>query len=187
MNKEPPNQEAFNKLLAWLNAERDQAAEKYEKVRQRLMKIFGCHGCAEPETLADETIDRVILKIDWLAENYVGDPILYFCGVARNVLKEDLRERTKSTTLAPALALVESTDGQEEYDCLDQCMEKLPQRNRELVLAYYEQEGHAKILNRSKLADGLGITLRALRLRIYHIRLQLRDCMEVCLTQNPAH
>ena len=186
MKKAPPTEEAFNKLLAWLNAERDEAAEKYEKVRLRLIKIFSCHGCAEPETLADETIDRVILKIDWLAENYVGDPLLYFCGVARNVLKEDVRDRTKSTTLAPALAMTESQEEQNEYDCLDQCMEKLPPRSRELVLAYYEQEGHAKIVNRSKLADGLGITLRALRLRIYHIRLQLRECMEVCLTHSLA-
>jgi RNA polymerase sigma factor (sigma-70 family) len=187
MTKEPPTQEAFNKLLAWLNADREQAADKYEKVRRRLIKIFGCHGCAEPENLADETIDRVILKVDWLVENYVGDPTLYFCGVARNVLKEDLRERSKSTTLPPELTEPEDEEDQEEYDCLDQCMEQLTQRSRDLVLAYYEEEGHAKIVNRSKLAEGLGITLRALRLRIYHIRLQLRECVEVCLTQSPAH
>ena len=187
MNKQSPTQEAFNKMLAWLSAERDEAALKYEKVRQRLIKIFGCHGCSEPETLADETIDRVIAKVDWLAENYVGDPILFFCGVARNVLKEDVRERNKSTALTPTLFEADVQEEEQEYDCLDQCMEKLTERSRELVLSYYEQEGHAKIVNRSKIAGELGITLRALRLRVYHIRLQLRECMEVCLTQSPAH
>jgi len=187
MNKQPPTQEAFNKLLAWLNPERDKAAQRYEKIRLRLIKIFACHGCVEPELLADETIDRVILKIDWLLENYVGEPTLYFCGVARNVIKEDLRGRVAQTIPQPTVEAVEAEGGQHEYDCLDQCMEKLPQNNRHLVLAYYEEEGHAKIVSRSKLAQELGITMRALRLRTYHIRLQLRACMEVCLGQNQAH
>jgi len=181
MNKQPPTQEAFNKLLAWLNPERDKAAQRYEKIRLRLIKIFACHGCVEPELLADETIDRVILKIDWLLENYVGEPTLFFCGVARNVIKEDRRGRVAQTIPPPALEAVEAYGGQQEYDCLDQCMDKLPQNSRQLVLAYYEEEGHAKIVSRSKLAQELGITVRALRLRTYHIRLQLRACMEACL------
>lgn len=187
MNKEPPNQEAFDKLLAWLNSDREKAGEKYEKIRLRLIRIFACRGCSEPEKLADETIDRVMSKVDWLAENYVGDPTLYFCGVARNVLKEDLRDRANPRVLPPVLAAADDSRQTQEYDCLDQCMEKQPEHNRHLVLAYYEQERHAKIVNRSKLAEELGITLRALRLRIYHIRVQLRTCMEVCLRQSPAH
>jgi DNA-directed RNA polymerase specialized sigma24 family protein len=187
MNKEPPTEEAFNKLLVWLDADREKAADKYEKIRLRLIKIFACHGCIEPEKLADETIDRVMLKIDWLVENYVGEPTLFFCGVARNVIKEDLRGRVSQTAPPPIVEAVEDDGDQEEYDCLDQCMQKLPETNRHLVLAYYEDEGHAKIVRRSKLAKELGITLRALRLRTYHIRLQLRACMEGCLRQNQAH
>ena len=180
-------QEQFDRLLAWLEADRAKAGEKYERIRLRLIKIFACRGCAEPEKLADETIDRVIAKIDWLVENYVGDPTLYFYGVARNVLKEELRDRAKPRALPPVREIPESDSEKQEYDCLDQCMEKQPEHNRYLVLAYYEAEGQAKIVNRRKLAEELKITLRALRLRIFHIRLQLRDCMEVCLTQSPAH
>ncbi|HYJ87330.1 MAG TPA: hypothetical protein VEW46_14810 [Pyrinomonadaceae bacterium] len=186
MNKEPPTEEAFNKLLAWLDSDREKAAERYEKIRLRLIRIFACHGCVEPEELADQTIDRVMLKIGWLLENYVGEPTLFFCGVARNVIKEDLRRRLSQTVPSPKEEPVEDDADQKEYDCLDQCMQKLPENNRHLVLTYYEEEGHAKIVRRGKLAQELGITLRALRLRTYHIRLQLRACMESCLRQNQA-
>ena len=175
----------FDKLLGWLDADREESGKKYEKIRLRLIKIFACRGCAEPERLADETIDRAVTKINWLVENYVGDPMLYFCGVARYVLMEDMRDRVNSKPLPPVRG--EEDNGEKrEYDCLDQCMEKQSERNRTMVLTYYEGEAQAKITNRRKLAEGLGITLRALRLRVYHIRLQLRDCMEVCLTQSPT-
>ncbi|MEK6279565.1 MAG: hypothetical protein AABN95_04355 [Acidobacteriota bacterium] len=186
MNKKSPTQEAFDELLAWLDPDREKAAEKYERIRLRLIKIFACHGCSEPERLADETIDRVMSKTEWLVENYVGDPTLYFCGVARNVVKEDVRGRVNPATPPPMPEVVEGNGGQREYDCLDQCMQKLPENHRHIVLAYYQDEGRAKIVGRSKLAAELGITLRALRLRTYHIRLQLRACMEVCLRQSPT-
>jgi DNA-directed RNA polymerase specialized sigma24 family protein len=180
MTRKPPTPEAFEKFLAWLGPDREQAGEKYQKIQFRLTKIFSCHGCTEPETLADETIDRVIAKTDWLLENYVGDPIRYFCGVARNVLKEDVRYR-----VVPQLPLKEETEhdegGQKRYDCLDKCMAELPQAGRSLVLAYYEEEGNAKIVLRKKLAEEGGTTLRALRLRVFHIRLQLNKCMKTCL------
>jgi len=182
---DPPNLDAFDKLLGWLDADREEAGKKYEKIRLRLIKIFACRGCTEPDRLADETIDRVMSKIDWLVENYVGDPTLYFCGVARYVLKEDVRDRAKPNALPP-VAVIEDEAEKREYECLDQCMEKQSERNQMLLLTYYEGEAQTKIVNRRKLAEGLGITLRALRLRVYHIRLQLRDCMEVCLTQSPA-
>lgn len=186
MNKEQPNQEAFDKLLAWLDPDRKKAGDKYEKIRLRLIRIFACRGSSEPEQLADETIDRVMSKIDWLVENYVGDALLYFCGVARNVLREDIKDRTKPRVV-PSAELPPDGERDQEYDCLDQCMDELPQPTRLLVLTYYEKEGQAKIAQRKKLSEELGITLRALRLRVFHIRLQLKACMELCLEPNVAH
>ncbi len=75
-------QEAFDQLLAWLNSDREQAGKKYEEIRKRLITIFTCRGCLIPEDLTDETIDRVVMKIPDLAGSYVGDPALYFYGVA---------------------------------------------------------------------------------------------------------
>ena len=57
------SQEAFDRLLAWLNPNRALAGEKYEEIRRRLIKIFTCRGCTCPEVLADETINRVARKV----------------------------------------------------------------------------------------------------------------------------
>lgn len=52
--------EAFDAFLAWLDADRDSAGEKYEKIRRALIKDFVLRECIDPEALADEAIDRVI-------------------------------------------------------------------------------------------------------------------------------
>ena len=46
-------QGAFDKMLAWLDTDRNLAGEKYEKLRIKLIKIFTCRGCDSPEDLAD--------------------------------------------------------------------------------------------------------------------------------------
>ena len=190
MSKHPPTEEAFNKLLAWLNPDREEAAEIYNRIQARLIKIFSAHGCADPENLTNETFDIVLSKIDWLIENYVGEPILYFCAVARNLVKEDYRNRTAARAI-PANPPVRPDDEDEEsellYQCLDQCMEEFSKQGQRLLVSYYEEKGNEKIINRRKLAGELGITLTALRLRVFHMRGQLKLCMEICLKNSAAH
>ncbi len=77
--------EAFEQLLVWLNPNREQAGSKYEEIRRRLIKILTCRGCTCPEELADETMNRVTRKVPEIIGNYVGDPSLYFYGVAHKV------------------------------------------------------------------------------------------------------
>src|SRR6266550_5419038 len=85
--------ESFDSLLAWLDSERDEAGRKYEEIRLRLIKIFVCRGCHEPEDLADETINRVSKKLREIESTYLGNPALYFYGVANKVHLEYLRRR----------------------------------------------------------------------------------------------
>ena len=170
--------EAFAKFLNWLNATPDQAGEKYEDIRRRLIKIFVCRGCDCPEDLADETINRVIRKVPEIAENYVGDPALYFCGVARYVHHEYLREKPD---LQPPPPADEPSRPDEEYECLEQCMKSLPTRSRELFLQYYQEDKRAKIELRKQMAEGLGIELNALRIRACRIRAHLQACVLECL------
>ena len=191
MSKHPPTEEAFNKLLAWLNPNREEAAEIYNRIQTRLIKIFSAHGCADPEDLTNQTFDIVLLKIDWLKENYVGEPILYFCAVARNLVKEDYRNRTTARvvpTANPSVGPVdEDTESDLLYQCLDQCMEKFSKQGQRLLVSYYEEKGNEKIINRRKLAAELGITLTALRLRVFHMRGQLKLCIEICLKNSAVH
>ena len=178
-------QEQFDKLLSWLDAERNAAGLKYQKIHLRLIKIFACRGCHEAEQLADETIDRVASKTDWLIANYVGDPILYFYGVAQKVHLEYLRRKPlPKPPLPPPAADVD--DVERDYECLDECLKKLPTNHRDLVARYYQGEKKAKIDNRKRIADELGITLDALRIRAHRLRRQLQQCVFQCIGLTPT-
>ena len=187
MTKDQLTEEAFNKLLAWLSPEREVAAETYNKIQIRLIKIFSANGCGDPENLTNETFDRILSKIDWLTENYVGDPLHYFCAVARNIIKEDYRERVVPKAVQQVDPVGEDKEPEPLYQCLDECMEKFSRHGQRLLISYYEEQGNKKIVNRRKLARELGITLTALRLRVFHMRTQLKICMEICLRNSVTH
>lgn len=176
-------QAAFDSLLSWLDADRDQAGKKYESIRQRLIKIFTSRGRPDAEELADETINRVTLKAPEVAKGYTGDPALYFYGVAHKVFLESLRKRTPNVAPPP---VPDSAEVEREYQCLESCMEKLPPGNRELVLEYYQNDKQAKINHRKKLAERMGIAQNALRIRAHRIRLNLQQCVTLCLEQGLA-
>jgi DNA-directed RNA polymerase specialized sigma24 family protein len=178
-------QECFDKLLEWLDDDRDQAGKKYEIIRRRMIKLFTCRGCGEAEDLADETITRVTAKIPEVAPNYQGDPVLYFYGVARKVHREWIRRQNRSIPSPPPP--IDVPDDDRVHECLDRCMETVPEKTRQLVLRYYENEKKAKIDDRKILADELGIGLNALRIRAHRIRLLLRKCVKNCMDQVPAN
>lgn len=176
-------QEAFDALLAWLDPNREKAGEKYECIRLRLIKIFACRGCYEPEDLADETINRVSKRLKEIASTYSGDPARYFYGVANKVHLEHVRRKPLPVPPAPPEP---SEDIEKEFECLERCIQQLTANNRELVLQYYQQEKRAKIDHRKILADQLGIALNALRIRACRIRASLQKCVQSCVTEATA-
>jgi DNA-directed RNA polymerase specialized sigma24 family protein len=166
--------EEFERYLAWLDPDRERAATKHEEIRLRLIKFFVCRGCSIPEELADEAIDRVIGKIHELAKTYVGDPRAYFYGVARKVYLEWLHMP------APPLPPPSRDPPDEidpEYERLEDCLRRLPQKDRDLIVGYYQEEKQAQIDLRKALAERLGITGSTLRLRAYRIRTALQECL----------
>jgi DNA-directed RNA polymerase specialized sigma24 family protein len=171
-------QDAFDRFLTWLDPNRERAAYKYEEVRHKLIKIFTCRGCVEAEDLADETINRVIRKSQDMVDSYVGDPALYFYGVARNVHLEHVRK-------GPAVPLMPPADPphqkETEIECLEQCMKKLSDEQRRWVLEYYKEDKREKIDHRKEMAVRLGIAPNALRIRMHRIRASLQGCVASCL------
>jgi hypothetical protein len=173
------SQDQFDRLLQWLDAEREKAGIRYEFIRMRLIKIFVCRGSALPEELADLTINRVAQKLPEIQATYMGEPARYFCGVAANIFRESLR-KPKIPAVTRPIAAPLGEDGELDYACLEECIEKLSLWERDLVISYYQEEKHEKIDNRRKLAERLGLGLNALRIRACHIRARLRDCVEKC-------
>jgi hypothetical protein len=86
-----PEQESFDRLLAWLDGNNELAKKKYENLRYSLIKMFTSRGCIDAEELADETINRVARQVKTVGGNYVGDPAYYFYGVAKKVYLEYLK------------------------------------------------------------------------------------------------
>jgi DNA-directed RNA polymerase specialized sigma24 family protein len=175
------DREAFDRLLAFLDPDRDAAGKRYVEIRRKLIFIFTCRGCPVPEELADITMDRVARKSAAIADSYVGDKNLYFYGVARKVFLESVRKKPKSD---PPPKFEKTEEEELMLDCLEQCIKKLTPRNRKLILEYYKDEKGAKIDRRKDLAEGLGIATNALRIRAHRIRVNLQNCVTGCLEMN---
>lgn len=179
-------QVAFDKMLSWLDADREQAGKKYEKIRRRLIEIFASRGCQEAEDLADEAINRVTRKSQDVAEGYVGDPAYYFYAVAKKILLEYWKVKPL-TEAPPPPEPIPADEIEREHECLEQCLGHLPEQDRERILQYYNQEQRVKIAQRKELSRRLGIGPNALRIRIHRIKLALKECLEDCLRQTTEY
>lgn len=179
-------QENFDLLLSWLDPNRETAGQKYEKIRQRLIRILIGRGCLEAEQLVDETFDRVTRKLPELAGNYNGEPSFYFYGVADKIYLEWLRQQKKIKQLSLPETNVRDKTAEIEYECLESCLEKLPADQHLLIVGYYKEEKTAKIENRRKLADFFGITTSALQVKTLRIRAKLRECMRSCIAEKSS-
>jgi RNA polymerase sigma factor (sigma-70 family) len=189
-------QEAFDRLLAHFDEDSERAAEQYEFVRERLVRLFRYRGCTAYYELADETINRVARKIAEGALIPKQEVTNYFYGVARNVLREHLRSPENSvTTLGEPLPSDYQSENPEErlerlaahgnserrFNCLDRCLDGLAPETRKLLLSYYEGEEGAKVRKRHRLAKEIGISLNTLRIRLHRIRAKLEACVSGCM------
>lgn len=174
--------EAFDQLLDWLSPERSQAGKKYEAIRKRLVEIFASRRCYEAEELADETINRVTVKLPGIIADYKGDPALYFYGVAQKVYMEFLQKTRKQVDPAtlPSPARPESSK-ELELDCLDRCIQQLPLKSRALVVDYYLEDREAQKDYRKKLAGKLNLSFNALRIRAHRVKETLHQCVKSCI------
>jgi RNA polymerase sigma factor (sigma-70 family) len=182
---------AFAKLLAFLDPDRERAAEKYEELRKRLVTICRWRRCPSPEKLADETFDRLSRRLDEGEQVQASDPAAYLYGVARNVLKEYwIRQQLERTAGQAHAALrpeadeaaeLDQREHSQRLDCLDRCLDELPPEDLDLIMRYYSFEPTRKIAERSELAASLGISVGALRTRVHRLRRSLEVCVNGCL------
>lgn len=184
----------FEHLLDWLDPDRERAGWKYEQIRSRLIRIFHARGCGDPESLADETIERVTGKIDDLVKNHQGDPANRFVGFAKKVFLEYTKVHKPAELPENLTKNNPPTEELEDHDrCLRRCLSKLDReaesrepasvlKPSEFILEYYRHDKSAKLETRRKLMDILEIPSHgALRIRAYRIRKTLQECVFGCL------
>ncbi len=177
--------ENFDRLLDWLSDDRGEAGVRFEKIRDGLIRFFRIKGCHEPETLADETMNRVIRRINGLDLTTNARPATIFYGFASNVFLEYCRSEKKRTLQLSEEFEVESptvpvatTDV--AVECLRECLSNLNNLDGDLIIEYYSQERQSKINMRRQLAVQYDMTIGTLHTRIHRIKRILRPCLEEC-------
>lgn len=178
--------EALAKFLACLDQDAERAGARYEAIRLALLKFFDWRGALFPEELADESLNRVIRKID---EGESPRDVQTYChGVARMVLLESLKRpdirRADIEELDQVAAPKPDAEPDERLARFERCLRELSAESRQLILQYYQDERRLKINNRLSLAEKLGIPLNALRSRAQRIRDKLEECVTRRLKKN---
>jgi hypothetical protein len=174
------DQESFDRLLAWLDSDRDKAGVEFLKIRLKIENIFARRRCHIPEELADKVIYRVAKKLPEVEASYTGNKALYFYGFVEYVYLEYIRDITKP--IPPPPPLPDPPDEIKIY-CMEECMKKLTSEERQLLRRYYSYEGKTKIEDRKALADELGITLITLRTRAHRLKTSVGKCAKECVKQ----
>lgn len=176
---------AFGLLLARLDPDRERAAQRYEELRRILVGFFEWRGAPFPEEHVDDTFDRVARKLaeGLFIENIGG----YAYRVARFVFLETLKAPESRRTVLephhgrPASDASAAADKERRLACLDDCLRHLPADNRELIVAYYRDEGQVRIEGRRRLAERLGLRAEALANRAQRLRHKLERCVGACV------
>ena len=155
--------DAFAKLLDRLGDDREQAGEKYEDLRRKLIRFFQWRGAPFPEEQTDESLNRVARK---LSEGVEIKSIGGYCHeVARLVCLESLKghdsRRAPLDEIKLEAATPDTTDTAAEKEqwltCLEDCLNVLPPESRELISEYYQDEKSGRINRRQALAERLGL------------------------------
>lgn len=149
------------------------------RLQAKLIWFFVWKHSADPEGLADETIDRLVAIV------YAGEIIEqawgYALGTARNVYREYIRKQVKLTQIdedsEPAIERRQSTTDPDPFvECAGLCLQKLPDDKRLLIEQYYSEEG-----DREELAGQEGVSLAGLRTKIHRLKAELRECYHECM------
>jgi hypothetical protein len=177
-------QEAFDLLLVWLSPDKDKAGIIYEEVRKGLIKLFLIRGCNSPETLADETINRVTSKLPSIISEYKGNPIHYFYSVANIVHLESTSAQKKKEEQLDSVshrkylvASSESEDVEIKLKYLISCLQELSVEDRDLITQYFAVDRSAKFEHRRLLGENRGLNLNSLRIRIVRLKKKLLKCV----------
>jgi DNA-directed RNA polymerase specialized sigma24 family protein len=181
---------SLDALLDLLGEERDAAAQRYEKIRHRLVKFFAWERCPAPEDHADETFNRVARRV--VEGESIVSPENYVFGVARLVRREALSRLQRSEA-----ALVEYARGLQTTErrgdpeqrllverCFHRCLAKLDEDQRSFILRYYQGTSRDRIDNRKALAESLGLPLNAVRNRALRQRERLEGCLRSCMNRH---
>jgi len=188
-------EEVFHRAFTKLFGYADDPPAAYEQLRQKLVQYFRSNSHSyDRESLADKVMDR-LLKI--AGKRYVrveDDESAYrFASrVAYFVNLEQRRQDDKQWEFPEDLSLdlVKQDDfleaearrqtAERRATALEACLAQLKPKDRELLSDYYgKYHGHTK-----RLALELGITHETLRIRVFRLKVRLKEMVDQYLNNS---
>jgi len=187
--------EALTGLLKFLDADPERAAAEYERLRQRLMKLFRWRGCLSFEEYTDITVDRVARMIASGVEIHTSNRYALFYGVAMNLVREHWRDAERQRKALDQVPPPSEPPHPEEVlarrdeailreariRCLRGCLQRLPTASLSLIKRYYADGDVLDKNQRKQIAAELKISASTLRVRAHRIRSDVGRCVEMCL------
>lgn len=182
--------QALGRFLLLLDNDVARAAKRYETLRLKLIHLFEWRGAVFAEDLADETLNRVIRRVEQKADLDADSVQRFSAGVAHRVFLEHLREVRRSSPAPPASSRPPwVAKGRKTTDLrlrgLERSLERLPIDERTLILRYYGGEPKGRIAERRRLADELGLQAGHLRIRAFRIRAKLEKWIRLEMQPEP--
>jgi DNA-directed RNA polymerase specialized sigma24 family protein len=170
----------LNRLLDWLSPDRNEAWNRVYEGKRKVETYVATRGHGSvAEEAADEALRRFAAKLPDL-DITPGAFHPYLLGIAKNVVFELERKEwlpleidPPSPQSAPAPSLMEV--------CLKNCLAEMHPQERDLILEYYRGLGGEKIRRHKEMAEALGLTENAFRVRIHRVREALKHCCDECL------
>jgi len=175
-----PTPEEFEKMLVWLDSNRDKAGEKFSLIKTRLSRVFISRGCLDAESLADEVMNRVTVRIDAVKQTY-PEPLRCCLGFVDNVHHEYLRDEKKRNAAVRPPTPRPADELEREDECLRECMRELTAAEQSLLRNYFQLAKETRVTERKKLAQELGLSPNALRCQAHRLRKRLRLRLHECL------
>ncbi len=168
-------------LLDWLSPDSDEALKNYYRLRRKLTTYFW--NFIDPESLADDAIDRAVEKLNQGKATPQSKAETYIMSIARNMTREQFRElrmEIYDDTLYVTRGHQESAKPTEEqYTLLWECIERELDDSADLFLSYClgKSEGSTKEF-RNELAKSSGMTLNNLRVKVHRMKKKLARCIK---------
>lgn len=188
-DKEAGESADFEKFLASLAPDREQAALRYDHLWRAVVRFCIRRQTPDPESCADEVFE--ILRRRVAAGRAIEHIESYSIGVARFVVLRDSERRRRLTPLSeneneasdgksPLESLEEQTDTEDRERCVNQCLRELPVGDRDLIVQYYMGLNHDR-QRREVVAARFGLSAGNLRIKIHRLKKDLGNCLDRCL------
>ncbi len=180
----------FDNLLRWLSVNGGKAENKYEEIRNGLIRFFRLRNCADPLVLADETLNRVAAKIPRKKEQRDAFSVKFIYGFAVNVHHEYIRtiaerevQLDEKLPFAAAGTDESSAAKNNNIECLENCLAKLAPDESRMILKYYSENSSYRFELRKNMAESMTISTGTLHTKVHRLKNTLKKCIEECVSK----